>query len=518
MRFRSLLLPVFSLFLLAVPPAGAQLVNPVPLPKRELRAAWVATVSNIDWPSRPGLSTEAQKAEAIKQLDFLQRIGTNAVILQVRPAADAFFESAYEPWSRFLTGGRGGLAPAPYYDPLRFWTEEAHKRGMEMHAWFNPFRALTDSKKNPHGPSHVTKQHPEWLVSYGGKTYLNPGDPAARDYVVRVITDCARRYDIDAVHLDDYFYPYKVAGQEFGDAAAYKKWGGNFADRGDWRRDNVNKFVKALHDSVRAAKSWMKLGISPFGIWRSRAKDSARGSDTRPTTTTNYDDLFADALHWQEQGWTDYLMPQLYWERGHRSAPFETLLPWWNKWRYNRHVYYGLGVYRMCESKVAPCWTTPAEVLEQIRAIRKLNTATGYAFYSTISFSKIGPALADSLARIYAPTIALPPRMPWIDSIAPAPPAGVQVRIVPDGANELRWNASASAQREPVRYAVYRFSAGEKIDLEQSSRLIALTSETRYSDKFLARDGSTPVYVITALDRLWNESGGSSEEKRPQSR
>ncbi len=508
---------IVLLCLLLAPPATAQLVNPVPLPKRELRAAWVATVSNIDWPSKPGLSTDAQKAEALKQLDFLHRIGCNAVILQVRPAADAFFESAYEPWSRFLTG-KSGAAPSPYYDPLKFWTEEAHRRGMELHAWFNPFRALTDSRKNPHGASHVTRQQPDWTISYGGKTYLDPGVPAARDYVVRVITDCARRYDIDAVHLDDYFYPYKVPGQEFGDGASYKKWGGAFPDKGNWRRANVNLFVHALHDSLRQAKPWMKLGISPFGIWRSSAKDSIRGSNTRPTTTTNYDDLFADALHWQEQGWTDYLMPQLYWERGHRSAPFETLLPWWNKWRYNRHVYYGLGVYRMCESKVTPCWTTPAEVLGQIRDIRKLGAATGYSFYSTASFGKIGPALADSLAHVYAPTIALPPRMPWIDSVAPPPPADLQVRMVPDGANELRWSASPAAKTEPVRYAVYRFAAGETVDLEQSSRLVALTTETGYRDNFLARDGSTPVYVVTALDRLWNESAPAGGEKLRQSR
>jgi uncharacterized lipoprotein YddW (UPF0748 family) len=482
------------------------------LPKREFRGAWVATVSNIDWPSRQGRPAEQQQQEAIRTLDSLRAMGCNAVILQVRPAADAFYESSYEPWSRFLTGHQG-VAPSPYYDPLRFWTQEAHRRNMEMHAWFNPFRALTDSKKNPNPPTHVTKTHPEWIISYGGKSYIDPGIPAARNYVVSVIAECARRYDIDAVHLDDYFYPYKVPGKEFGDAGSYRQWGGSYADKGDWRRANVNAFIQQLHDSLRAAKSWMKLGISPFGIWRSRARDSARGSDTRPSTTTNYDDLFADVLLWQERGWIDYMMPQLYWEHGHKSAPFEVLLPWWDKWRYGRHVYYGLGLYRMNDAKVAPAWRTPDELLSQIRDIRSLGSPTGYALYSASIFDKIPHRLADSLEQVYAPTIALPPTMPWLDTTTPGTPTAVRVSKAVDGAL-VEWVAPRNPNGEPLRYAVYRFAEGEQPNIERAERLAAVTTEPRWIDPTGVRSGHV-YYVVTALDRLWNESRPTAPVLRP---
>jgi uncharacterized lipoprotein YddW (UPF0748 family) len=490
----------------------AQIPEPWLLPKREFRAAWVATVSNIDWPSKPGLPVETQKAEAIQQLDRLRSMGCNAVIFQVRPAADAFYQSAYEPWSRFLTG-KQGRAPVPYYDPLQFWIEEAHKRHMELHAWFNPFRALTDSKKNPNPETHVTRTQPQWVIHYGGKSYLDPGIPDARAYTLRVIADCARRYDIDAVHIDDYFYPYKVAGQEFGDGGSYARYNAGNLGRADWRRANVNAFIQAMHDSVRAIKPWVKVGISPFGVWRSRAKDSLRGSDTRPTTTTNYDDLYADVLLWQEKGWADYLLPQLYWEHGHRSAPFEVLLPWWNQWKYSRHVYYGLGVYRMTEPNGPATWRSPAEILAQIRAIRKLKTPSGFAFYSAVSFSKIPHALTDSLVQLYTPTIALPPAMPWLGKTAPATPAGLRI-TADSGTATLQWQPIPAAGREPVRYAVYRFAANEPINIERSERLIALTHTPSYVDAFRPRTGQV-VYVVTALDRLWNESAPSAVVRRP---
>ncbi len=501
-----LLLSLFPFLLHAHPFTGVG----VP-PKREFRAAWVATVSNIDWPSKQGLATEAQKGEIIQQLDFLRSIGCNAVILQVRPVADAFYQSPYEPWSRFLTG-KAGRAPEPYYDPLRFWTEEAHKRHMELHAWFNPFRALTDSKKNPNPYDHVTHTRPDWIIHYGGKSYLDPGNPDARKYSLRVIADCARRYDIDAVHIDDYFYPYKVPGREFGDGDSYARFNPSNLSRADWRRENVNAFVKAMHDSVKTSKPWVKIGISPFGVWRSRAKDSLRGSDTRPTTTTNYDDLYADVLLWLEKGWADYVMPQLYWEHGHRSAPFEVLLPWWNQWKYGKHVYYGLGVYRMTEGNSPYMWHSPGEILSQIRDIRALQTASGYAFYSTSSFRKIPPALTDSLRQHYNPTIALPPAMPWIKSELPAAPTSLKIRLTEGGA-QLQWQPSVTATYERVQYAVYRFAEGEPMNLERSGRLIALTNEPQFSDPFIPRTG--PVYyVVTALDRLWNESIPAELPKR----
>jgi len=494
---------VFLIVLLLSIACCAAAQAPSPAPKRELRAAWIATVSNIDWPSKPGLSAETQKAELITRLDKLRSIGCNAIILQVRPVADAFYESALEPWSRFLTGKAG---QHPGYDPLAFACVEAHKRGMEVHAWFNPFRALTDSKKNPNPPGHVTRTHPEWVVPYGGKSYFDPGRPEARAYAIGVIADCARRYDIDAVHLDDYFYPYKVAGQEFGDARSYAQHGGGYATKADWRRDNVAKFVQGLHDSLRRAKPALKFGISPFGVWRNATSDPARGSTTR--ATQNYDDLYADILLWLERGWIDYAMPQLYWERGHRAAAFEVLLPWWNRWAYNRHVYYGLGLYRMTGAP-PPAWTGTREILAQIRDIRALGAPTGYALYSTASLDKITAPVADSLRRLSA-NLALPPRMPWLDSIAPGPPDGLDADRT-EGGTRLQWKTPDGARGERLYYAVYRFTGRETADLSRADRLVAITTDREWTDRAPERLAEGCRYVVTALDKLWNESAPSRQ-------
>ncbi|MEO6831233.1 MAG: family 10 glycosylhydrolase, partial [Chitinophagaceae bacterium] len=285
-QYAFLVLAAFCFLVLTASESRAQ---KVPAPKREFRAAWIASVGNIDWPAKQTLSSAEQQASFIQLLDRMKRMGCNAVIMQIRPACDAFYASKYEPWSRYLTG-KQGRAPEPYYDPLQFMIAEAHKRNMEFHAWFNPFRALVDSKKNPNPPEHVTHQHPDWLVSYGGKTYLNPGIPAAREYVTDVILDVVKRYDIDAVHLDDYFYPYRIANVAFGDGAAFAKYNPeHIADRDDWRRENVSIFIKNLNTQIKKEKKFVKLGISPFGVWRNSSKDP-EGSVTRGGQT-NYDDL-----------------------------------------------------------------------------------------------------------------------------------------------------------------------------------------------------------------------------------
>lgn len=472
-------------------------------PKREFRAAWIATVSNIDWPSKPGLPAVQQQLEFTRRLDQLKAMGCNAAIVQIRPAADAFYPSEYEPWSRFLTG-KQGQPPFPQYDPLRFMIEEAHKRNMEFHAWFNPFRALTDSKKNPNPAGHITRTHPDWVISYGGKSYINPGVPEAREYVIKVICDVVRRYDIDAVHLDDYFYPYRIAGLEFGDQQSFQRYGQSFADKNDWRRNNVSLFVSVLNTNIKKLKPWMKLGISPFGVWRNAGTDP-RGSRTRGGQTC-YDDLYADVLEWLDKGWIDYVLPQLYWEHYHRAAPFEVLLPWWQQNSHNRHVYYGLGVYRMTGAAKVP-WLGPGELLWQIRDIRRLNAPGGFVFYSMSSFDKIGPALRDSLSMAYNRNIAFPPPMKWLDSIPPPPPS---VKAVPSAQGTLlRWTPAAGPKEEPWRYAVYRFIDNEPVNLERSDRIIALSSGTEFIDAAANRYLQC-TYVVTALDRLWNESRPSN--------
>lgn len=467
--------------------------------KRELRAAWIATVSNIDWPSKPGLPAAEQQRQFTARLDQLQGLGINTVIVQIRPTADAFYQSDIEPWSRFLTG-KAGAPPNPYYDPLAFMIEEAHKRHMDFHAWFNPFRALTDSKKNPNPPGHVTRKHPDWVIHYGGKSYLDPGNPAARDYVLNIISDVVARYDIDAVHIDDYFYPYRIAGQDFGDAASFKKFNNGIPGRDDWRRANVTAFVQQLNTTIKAQKPWMKLGISPFGVWRNQNKDPL-GSPTRGGQTS-YDDLYADVRLWQEKGWIDYLMPQLYWEHNHKLVGFEILQPWWQSHAYDRHVYYGLGLYRMLPPAKG-AWLSVHELLWQIRDIRQLAPGSGYALYSASNLDKITAPVTDSLQATNR-YIAIPPAMPWLDSTAPAQPK--LSATASSGGTLLRWTVD-NPSAEVLRYLVYRFPEGEKADLNRSDRILTLTGDMQYLDNDKKRPARC-TYVVSALDRTWNESKG----------
>ncbi len=465
-------------------------------PKREFRAAWIATVSNIDWPSRRGLPAEQQKQEFIQRLDSLKNLGCNAVIVQIRPAADAFYPSLQEPWSRYLTG-KQGKAPFPYYDPLAFMIEETHKRFMEFHAWFNPFRVLTDSRTNPNPPTHVSKKHPDWVVSYGNKGYLNPGIPKARAYVIDIIMDVVKRYDIDGVHLDDYFYPYRIKGKTFYDNTAYNKYHGSFTNKDDWRRNNVNLFVEELNQRIKAMKPYVKFGISPFGIWRNKSQDP-RGSDTRGGQTC-YDDLYSDILLWMEKGWMDYVLPQLYWEHGHRAAAFEVLLPWWEQQPRKTHLYYGLGVYRMVKPNTA--WQGTKELLWQMSDIRK-TASPGVVFYSTSCFDKVTPAIQDSIKQRFRYP-AFPPIMPWLDSIAPSPPE-LNFAPTPHGIM-LQWKVN-NKTKEPLKFVIYRFTNGEKANLSKTEHIIAIVSnKMEYIDE-TAFNYKQCAYFITAMDRSWNES------------
>lgn len=486
------------LFLLCV---GLVAKVPAQSPKYEFRGAWIASVGNIDWPSQPGLSSADQQAEFIRILDNLQKLGCNAVIVQVRPVCDALYASKIEPWSKYLTGTQG-QPPTPYYDPLIFMIAQAHNRNMEFHAWFNPYRALMDSKKNPNPPSHVTRAHKNWIISYGGKSYIDPGIPEARDYVLSVITDVVKRYDIDAVHLDDYFYPYREPGKAFNDASSFARYGAGMA-LDDWRRHNVSLFIENLDKDIKKIKPWVKLGISPFGIWRNKSKDRD-GSDTRGGQT-NYDDLYADVILWMEKGWIDYLMPQLYWEHSHKAAPFEVLMPWWYNHCFKRHMYYGLGLYRMAGAHKGP-WANVHELMWQLRDIRGNCPNSGYAFFSATSFSNIQAPVADSIRLGYNQYPALIPPMPWIDSIPPAAPV---LRLAPTAAgNVLSWQES-NPRKEPLKYVVYRFPGSEPVNLERNDRILCLLQAGQYTDND-ARRPKKCTYVVTALDRTWNESKPSN--------
>ena len=378
-------------------------------PVYEFRGVWVASVSNIDWPMPNQYRPDLQKAEFIRQLDMHKQNGMNAIIGQVRPAADAFYPSPYEPWSQWLTGVQG-QAPSPYYDPLQFMIDESHKRGFEFHAWLNPYRANFSVGRASIAPNHVTKLYPEWFLEYGGKLYFDPGNKEAQNWVVNIVRDIVHRYDVDAIHMDDYFYPYRIAGKEFPDTASYRKYS-NGMNKDDWRRSNVDSIIVAIANVIKEEKPWVKFGISPFGVWRNQDKDPM-GSPTR-AGVTNYDDLYADVIKWMRLGWIDYLTPQLYWERGHRLVAYETLIDWWSKHTYGRHMYIGHGIYRALE-KGSTAWKNNSELPKQIELLRTYPEIQGSVYYSSKIFYKNPNGWNDSLQNNYYRTPALVPPMDWL--------------------------------------------------------------------------------------------------------
>ena len=375
--------------------------------KQEFRAVWIATVDNIDWPSKKGLPVDSQKAEFIRILDLHKRNGMNAVVMQVRPATDAFYPSPYEPWSEWLSGVQG-KPPSPYYDPLEFMITETHKRGMEFHAWCNPYRADFSIGKASIAPSHITRMHPAWFVDYGGKKYFDPGNKEAQAFVVEVIRDITERYAVDAIHFDDYFYPYRIAGLEIPDALTYKQFG-NSLSKDDWRRSNVDSIIVALSRMIKQTKPAVKFGISPFGVWRNKDKDPM-GSATN-AGQTNYDDLYADILLWLRNGWIDYVAPQLYWEFGHKAAPYEVLIDWWSKHTYGKHCYIGLGIYRAGSNDA---WKDSTLIPRQIELLRNTPNMHGMIFFSSKTFNKNPNGWNDSLRTNYFKEPALIPEMNWL--------------------------------------------------------------------------------------------------------
>jgi uncharacterized lipoprotein YddW (UPF0748 family) len=374
----------------------------------EFRGVWIASVENIDWPLPKQFGVKEQKAEFISQLDMHQRNGMNAVIMQVRPATDALYPSPYEPWSQWLTG-KQGKPPVPFYDPMEFTINESHKRGFEYHAWCNPYRAVMNvARSSLLAPNHITRIHPEWFVKYGNTLYFDPGNREGQDWVVKVMRDIVTRYDIDGLHMDDYFYPYKLPGKEFPDTASFRKYGAGMT-KAEWRRSNVDSIILKLSTMIRETKPWVKFGISPFGIWRNEAQDP-RGSATRGGLA-NYDDLFADILLWLENGWIDYVAPQIYWEFSHSAAPYNTLLKWWNDNTFGRHCYIGLGIYK---AGTSAAWRDKTLIPRQIDSLRTQENVQGAIYFSSKSFKNNPNGWSDSLRNNYYREPALIPEMPWL--------------------------------------------------------------------------------------------------------
>ncbi|MDB5197852.1 MAG: C-terminal target protein [Flaviaesturariibacter sp.] len=477
-------------------------------PKREMRGAWIATFSGIDWPNRT--QTPAQQRTAlITILDHHKATGINTLYIQVRSQCDAMYPSAIEPWSADLTGTQG-KAPNPLWDPMQFAIDECHKRGIEFHAWINPYRAVaTASTLSGFAATHVAKQHPEWLLNNGSTITLDPGIAAVRNYILSVITDILKRYDVDGIHFDDYFYP----PAPFNDDATYNADKRGFPNsttgRADWRRDNINLLIKRVYDSVLTIKPWVKFGVSPSGIYRS-STNPAIGSNTSSGASQHYTAVYADSKKWLQEGWVDYIEPQVYWYQGQTGSDYSILIPWWNDNSFGRHIYIGMAGYKVLNTTG---WGSRSEIPNQVRLNRSKANIYGQAIYNTNSLRTNSLNFRDSLMTRFYNVPALQPTMPWRDATPPAAPSGLVATRFGNDSTILSWNLSPAASNEldkAKRYVVYR-SATSTIDLNNPANILTLTvgEATSYTDKALAA-GVTYYYTVTALDRFQNESASSN--------
>ena len=474
-------------------------------PKREFRGAWIHTVGNRTIPT---LSSNEVKALLSNVLDSLQLTGNNAVIFQIRPQADAFHVSPNEPWSRFLTGTQGGV-PDPLWDPLQFMIDECHKRGMELHAWCNPYR-VTSNEEEVLTPDHLYFKDPEIFVKYGKQIYFDPGEPRSREHTVKVITDIVRRYDLDAIHFDDYFYPYPVDGQDFPDDKSFKKYhkrdGFNEDQRADWRRNNVSLLIKELNDAIKAIKPWVRFGISPFGVHRN-FKDTPDGSGSMTDALSNYEQLFADVPMWAQEGWIDYIVPQLYWKIGHPRACYDILIKWWNNLHCSDHLYIGQSISTFREPDVDnPNITQMAKKMELVRT---LENVAGNVWWPGWSISRNSVSIADSLIQTYQRYPALIPPYSNLDNIRPEPLSKIsiynQMVMWEDKNNE-------DPMQKALFYALYIFPEGEKVNIKEAKYLKAIVDRQYFSikelkEKYGVEEGSK--CVVTVIDRCWNESNES---------
>lgn len=468
------------------------------LPKREFRGAWIQIING----QFEGMSRDQMQANLTHQLNVLQQCGINAIMFQVRGEADAMYPSPYEPWSRFLTG-RQGTAPNPYWDPLAWMITECHKRGMELHAWINPFRAKTKGTKEL-ALNHPYVKHPERFFEYDGLYLFDPGLNENRRYICQIAADIVRRYDVDGIHMDDYFYPYPVAGMTIPDQATYITHKNGIDNVDDWRRYNVNLFMEMMHDSIRAVKPWVKFGVSPFGIYHNvQPGSNIPGSNTRGLQ--NYDNLYADVLYWINKGWVDYNIPQIYWEIGHKAADYEELIKWWSRFAGGRPLFIGQDVERTVR---AADLKNPQrnQMSAKFGLQRSLRGIQGSCLWYSAAVVRNEGNYATALQKNYHRTPALQPLFPFIDDEAPGKPRKLKTMWMPNG-YYLFWTAPKGTQEMDVarNYVVYRFEQGERIDLFNPEHIVAVTPQTFYRLPY-ENGRKKAVYVVTALDRLQNES------------
>lgn len=473
-------------------------------PKRELRAVWIATVDNIDWP-RPGDYNPASQQQHFRQiLDTHQQTGLNAVFVQVRDAADSYYaKGQLEPWSEWLTG-RQGKAPEPFYDPLTFMLEEAHRRGIEFHAWLNLNRAVFKGHTNV-TPDHVSRLHPDWMITYDGTKIFNVGVPEVRNYITKIVTNLARNYDLDGIHFDDYFYPYRVPGQVLDDQVAFYKYGAGYRSINDWRRANIDQLIHQISDSLKAINPRIKFGISPSAVWRNRSPLVPDGSETRGLSA--YEELYADTRKWIRESWIDYIAPQVYFHRTHRLVPYEPLIEWWRKNCYGRHLYIGQGAYRLNGRENG--WETASEIADQIRWNRKHPEIQGSIFFSSRSLTNNFKGVQDTLRNGLYQLPAFVPTMPWKDATAPLPPQEFSIEKDGNGI-VLKWETPPPAVDgdRPYRYIVYRFQEQEAINLGNVRHIVGILNAPGTSFRDTPPTKGNYRYVVTSMDRLSNESLG----------
>ncbi|MGL4367536.1 MAG: glycoside hydrolase family 10 protein [Brevinemataceae bacterium] len=467
-------------------------------PKRELRAAWIATVFNIDWPSQSGLPAELQQKELINILDRLQEMKFNAAILQVKPSSDAFYQSKLSPWSRYLTGTQG---IHPGYDPLKFFIAEARKRNIETHIWVNPFRVSNGEGLDQLSGMHMAVKNPDWLIRYNNRYYFDPGNPKVQEYIIQEISEIVKSYDLDALHMDDYFYPYKVIQNKvvipFGDDDSWRKYGqNNFRDRDEWRRNNIDHFVFTLSRKIKKIKPCVQFGISPFGVWRNKSED-LRGSDTK-AGQTNYDDLYADVLKWIENRWIDYVMPQIYWHFDTKTAPFDVLVSWWEKYTRNKvNLFIGIGVYKLKEQN----WPTEY-ISSQVDFIRKHPHVNGVAFYSAkwlVNDTKnIKSLMRNSIHKNYA----LPPINKTVSASKPKSPDRMKLINKQDGTT-FQWE---NADIKNTQYFVlYQFES-DNTNQDNARHILGMVSAQDELQFTVPEYRADRLYGITAVSRFHEES------------
>jgi uncharacterized lipoprotein YddW (UPF0748 family) len=502
------LLTTPSVPVLAAPPGGSQCPAPdQATPKHQLRAEWIASVTNIDWPSRTGLTAAQQQAELLRWYDEAVELGLNAVVVQIRPTADAFWPSPFEPWSRWLSGTQG---TDPGYDPLAFAVTEAHKRNLEFHAWFNPYRVSMNTDINALVPTHPARVHPDWVIPYGGKLYYDPGLPAVREFTTDAIMDAVRRYDVDGVHFDDYFYPYPVAGQTFDDAATYATYGGSFGTIEDWRRDNIDQLISGLAEEIRAVKPHVQFGVSPFAIWRNASTDPT-GSPTQGGVET-YDDLYADTRKWVREQWIDYIVPQVYWNIGFTVADYAKLVPWWSNVVAGTDVslYIGQANYKVAEPAQGAPWHDPNEMSKHLTFNRAHPEVRGDIYFSAVQVRENALGHMDIVKAEHYSAPAFAPTPARLATRGPRPPAIVGVTRTDDGAR-LRW---VSNDRRTTSFGVYRVEGSQARCATLDGRYLVATVRATGSRTVTfvdpeVQDATKYTYVVTALDRVHNESRAS---------